>query len=349
MTEAHSMSSPSPAYPWLHAVLTLLILAGVGALSALLLRVEPAPRPLAAPLPSAVVFTLTPASALLIVPTTAPMLRTTTPVPNEPAARSPAPSSATPIPATVSPIPIEPAPPAPPIATAAPPVVGEPRANVPIVMYHYVRYVDRATDPLGFSLSVTPEQLAQQLDWLLAQGYTTVRMDRASACMFGADVCPVRSVALTFDDGYADAYSAALPALQARGMVATFYIITDRVGQPEYVSWEQLAALRDAGMEIGSHTLNHPDLRTLGPEQLAAEVGSSGQVLRERLGVPASSFCYPAGRYNAEVLAAVRAAGYLNATTTRADQDFSEPLALPRVRVFGEITLAQFAAALGAS
>jgi peptidoglycan/xylan/chitin deacetylase (PgdA/CDA1 family) len=208
----------------------------------------------------------------------------------------------------------------------------------PILMYHYIRAVDQAADPLGWELSVTPELFEQHMAALAQAGYSGVRMDLLARCIRGEPVCPPRPVALTFDDGYEDAFTAALPALQRYGFTATFYIVTEYVGQPGYMGWEQLAALRDAGMEIGSHSVSHPDLTTLDATELLRQVAGSRAELEARLGVRAVSFCYPAGRYSAAVLEAVRAAGYESATTTRWDNDYGDALALPRRRVAGGTT-----------
>ncbi len=218
------------------------------------------------------------------------------------------------------------------------PVPAGERRYIPILMYHYVRYVDRAADPLGFSLSVTPEQLDGQLAWLKAAGYETVRMDAVAACLHGSGPCPARGVALTFDDGYMDAYTTALPILQRHGFVATFYIVSGFVGQPGYMGWAELRALRDTGMELGAHSVTHPDLTTLGLEELRAQVGQSRAALTAELGQPVVSFCYPGGRFSDTVVAVTREAGYTSATTTIQDGPQSNPFTLPRLRISGDLT-----------
>ncbi|MGQ9928312.1 MAG: polysaccharide deacetylase family protein [Chloroflexaceae bacterium] len=232
-----------------------------------------------------------------------------------------------------------PMPPAPRGFTPAP--HGE-RPYVPILMYHYVRAVDRAADPLGFSLSVTPERLDAQLGWLKAAGYESVRMDALAACIRGDGPCPWRAVALTFDDGYADAFTTALPIVQRYGFVATFYVVSGFVGQAGYMGWEEIRALRDAGMEIGAHSISHPDLTGLGLEELRAQVGQSGALIAAEIGQPVVSFCYPGGRFSETVVAVTREAGYTSATTTIQDGPQSDPFTLPRLRISGDLTLEGF-------
>ena len=213
----------------------------------------------------------------------------------------------------------------------------------PILMYHYIRAVDQGSDPLGYELSVTPEDFSSQMTWLHEQGYIGMRMDGITRCMRGEAPCPARAIALTFDDGYADAYTDALPVLKRYGLLATFYIVSNFVGQPGYMTWEQVAALRDAGMEIGAHTVSHLDLTSLDWETAGFEIAQSKAELDRQLGISVTSFCYPTGLYNWTIEEQVRAAGYINATTTRWDNDTSDILALPRRRISGGTALDGFA------
>jgi peptidoglycan/xylan/chitin deacetylase (PgdA/CDA1 family) len=167
-------------------------------------------------------------------------------------------------------------------------------------------------------------------------------MDQLARCIAGAEQCPAHAVALTFDDGYEDAFSVVLPALQRRGMLATFYIVSGFVGQPGYVNWEQVRALHAAGMEIGSHTVAHPDLTTLAPDQLRYELAESKAQIEAAIGQPVLSFCYPAGRFNGDIAALVAELGYTNATTTLPDLPQGDLMLLPRLRVDGSYGSAEF-------
>jgi peptidoglycan/xylan/chitin deacetylase (PgdA/CDA1 family) len=228
----------------------------------------------------------------------------------------------------------------PPAAAQAVPLAAPP----PILMYHYIRTVDAGSDPLGYNLSVTPEDFDRQMAWLAEQGYHGVRMDTLTRCLGGEVACPANPVAITFDDGYEDAWSTALPILQRYGLTATFYIISSAVGQPGYMTWEQIAALRDAGMEIGAHTVNHYDLTSLDAGTASYEIAQSKSDLEARLNIRVASFCYPTGLYNWAIEEQVRAAGFASATTTRWDGDYSDIMALPRRRIAGGTALEGFAA-----
>jgi peptidoglycan/xylan/chitin deacetylase (PgdA/CDA1 family) len=230
----------------------------------------------------------------------------------------------------------------PPTIAAAPPTPAGPlqplAAPAPILMYHYVRTVDAGADPLGYELSVEPALFEEHLAWLANNGYTGIRLDLMLRCLRGEPVCPPRPVVITFDDGYADAYESALPALQRHGFTATFYIVSGFVGQPAYMSWDQLAQLRDAGMEIGAHTVDHQMLTRLDLPEMQRQIAQSRQDLEQTLGISVSSFCYPVGDYDATVVDQVRAAGYASAVTTRWDSNYADLLTLPRRRVAGGTT-----------
>ncbi|NTW97738.1 MAG: polysaccharide deacetylase family protein, partial [Oscillochloris sp.] len=238
-----------------------------------------------------------------------------------------------------------------PAAALPPPFATAPdgqRPYVPILMYHYVRTVDPGIDPLGYGLSVTPAQFAAQLDWLRRAGYDTVQMSALAGCARGESPCPARAVALTFDDGYMDAYSDALPLLQQYGATATFYIVSGFVGQEAYMGWDEIRALRSAGMEIGAHSISHIDLTTLSYYENVDQIARSGQEIAAQIGAPVRSFCYPAGQFNAEIATITRDAGYTSATTTVQEGAQDDLFALPRLRVYGDMSQAGFEATVAA-
>ncbi len=236
---------------------------------------------------------------------------------------------------TVAPRPIAPA------ATAVPPTpTPTPRGTtiIPILMYHYVRVVTDPKDTIGIGLSVKPELFAQQMQYLADNGYTTLTMQEVYDILVGRKSLPTRPIALTFDDGYRDFYTAAWPILQRHNFKATNYVITKFIGWDAYMTWPMLQELSDGGqVEIGAHTRSHVDLRTLSADKLQDEVLGSKAILETGLGRPVGAFCYPAGFYNAGVIAAVGRANYLTATTELpgAKQNIQNPYELPRIRVNG--------------
>ena len=232
-----------------------------------------------------------------------------------------------------------------PTATAAPPTpTPKPRGTtiIPILMYHYVRVVTDPKDTIGIGLSVKPPLFAQQMQYLADNGYTTLTMQEVYDILQGRKTLPTKPIALTFDDGYRDFYTAAWPVLQQHGFKATNYAITDFIGWDAYMTWAMLQELSAGGqVEIGAHSRSHADLRTLSADKLQDEVLGSKSILETGLGKPVNAFCYPAGFYNAAVSAAVGRAGYQTATTVQpgTQQNIQNQYELPRIRVNGPDSL----------
>lgn len=116
-------------------------------------------------------------------------------------------------------------------------------------------------------------------------------------------------VRLSFDDSNRSDVDVALPELVARGLTATFFVLAGRLDDPGHLGRDDLATLRDAGMAVGSHGLDHRNWRTLGDDELAAEVAGSQRVLADACpGAPIAATSIPFGAYDRRVLRAVRAA-----------------------------------------
>jgi peptidoglycan/xylan/chitin deacetylase (PgdA/CDA1 family) len=137
-------------------------------------------------------------------------------------------------------------------------------------------------------------------------------------------------VGITFDDGYEDFLSAALPTLERLGFSATVFVVAGMLGKEN--TWEHRGGPRlplrllDAngvreisqrGIEVGSHTVTHPRLPGLDPETLVHEISDSRQRLGELLGAPVEGFCYPYGNLDGPAIRAARRAGYLYAVGTK--------------------------------
>ena len=186
----------------------------------------------------------------------------------------------------------------------------ENRAAFPVVlMYHDIK-----TEPLN-TFDVTRDDFSAQLDWLREKGYRTLSMDEF---VFGVkkQSFPEKSVLITFDDGYEGICLHAAPELRKRNMRATFFIITETInkaleGYP-YISMKQLTELAaDPLFSIGSHTMRHPFLSRLSPQEQLEELTRSKTKLENLTGRPVLALAYPYGDYDASVIAALKESGYL--------------------------------------
>jgi peptidoglycan/xylan/chitin deacetylase (PgdA/CDA1 family) len=205
-------------------------------------------------------------------------------------------------------------------------------SKAPILMYHYVRTVDRTKDNLGYGLSVTPEDFAAQMAWLSENGFQTVKLN--DYCT--GSVTVAKPIILTFDDGYEDMYTNALPILQKYNFIGTFFIVNNFTGRNNYLTQDQINLMQSAGMELGSHTLDHKNLADLAEVQQKNEIENSQQA--------SPVFAYPTGNYNAITLKLVSKAGYSCAVTVNPgiSNTNSYLFQLPRLRISGGMSLDKF-------
>lgn len=198
--------------------------------------------------------------------------------------------------------------------------------------YHGVERVRDADDPTR--LCVAPEHLEAHIRLLTRLGY---RFVTASEVAEAGRMAP-RTAAITLDDGYRNWVSVALPLLQRLRVRATFYVcpglwdgrqpdVTGLAGR--LLGVREARTLSDAGMELGSHTLTHPDLRGLDDAALAHELTASRAALEALIGAPCRTFAYPFGLHDQRVERAVASAGYRLAWTWVPGH--WRPLAAPRL------------------
>lgn len=195
-----------------------------------------------------------------------------------------------------------------------------------ILAYHSV------SDDRPDSLAVRPADFERQIAWLHRRRYRSMTL---AQLVDGTAEKGDRVVAITFDDGYADNYTAAFPILKRYGFVATVFLVSDfvdtdmtleadaaevaRSGDPDpyrLLSWDQAGEMRDYGIEFGSHSCSHASLTALSSERRWEEVARSRTDIGARLGGEVRAFCYPKGDLDEETLGLVARAGYGCAVVT---------------------------------
>jgi peptidoglycan/xylan/chitin deacetylase (PgdA/CDA1 family) len=188
-----------------------------------------------------------------------------------------------------------------------------PRKGFTALMYHHIGIL---TDPAAeqYPFTISPEMFAKQLDFLKRNGYTPISLDDLlRAYQTGQSTC-AKPVMLTFDDGYADNYTALFPLLKQYRVPVLIFLITQRIGKEGYLTWEQVREMHQSGLvAFGSHTCTHRRLRSLSDEEIWQEITQSKKILEEQLNCPILSFCYPfgAGGFDKRVRPKVLQAGYL--------------------------------------
>jgi len=199
-------------------------------------------------------------------------------------------------------------------------------------------------------LTVKPSLFEQQLATLRRHGWRSGGAADLEALATGSPL-PGPTAFLTFDDGYADNYTTALPLLREHGLIAMFFLLPEHLDgsafewpevaedqrrHPETMrslTWEQVETMAEAGMEFGSHSVTHSHLPELGDEELRQELLDSRRTIAGRLG-SCTTLAYPFGHWDSRVAAAAKAAGYSFAfTLPRAHQGAATPWSIPRISV----------------
>jgi peptidoglycan/xylan/chitin deacetylase (PgdA/CDA1 family) len=202
---------------------------------------------------------------------------------------------------------------------------------VPILMYHVVGPTPPGAAIPG--LYVSSEDFAKQLHWLADHGYHPVTLRAVSLFWRGRGPLPSKPIVLTFDDGFREQFTIAAPLLEQRGWPAVLNLEYAQLVH-EDLTGPMIRQLLAHGWELASHSLTHPDLTTVDARRLRREVALSRRLLQRRFGVRVDFFCYPDGSFDARVVRAVRAAGYLGATTIRPGLARpAQPFTLARIRV----------------
>jgi peptidoglycan/xylan/chitin deacetylase (PgdA/CDA1 family) len=209
-------------------------------------------------------------------------------------------------------------------------------AAVPILMYHVI-----APPPAGApypGLYVPSAEFAAEMRALAHAGYHAVTLDQVRRAWLGQARLPARPIVLSFDNGYRTQYTKALPVLRRLGWVGVENIQLSGLPPSQGgLSTREVRGLLAAGWELDTQGWSHADLITLDAAQLHYQVAVARQVLRRTYRVPVHWFCYPSGHYDPTVVAAVKSAGYVGATTVvpgwaRPADDLYR---LPRIRVLG--------------
>jgi len=216
-------------------------------------------------------------------------------------------------------------------------------------MYHYIRINPDPRDKTGFALSVTPAAFHAQMDYLARNHFHVIPLSQAVAAIRNHGPLPSRPAVLTFDDGYADFYTTAVPEMQRYGFTATDYVIPGRLGRSSFMTWSQVIAADRLGFTLAAHTMNHVALASYPTPRALWEMSESKRQLQEVLGHPVTEFAYPYGSFNGYLAGRARAMGFESAASTISGS-WHQPgdlWSLHRQRVSGSTSLAGFAQLVG--
>ena len=182
--------------------------------------------------------------------------------------------------------------------------------KIPILMYHEVSEAPernkrtRSTNP---AYSVSLEQFREQMEYLDENGYQTLSLNQVIDAKVSLNH---KTVALTFDDGFANNYTNAFPILKKFELTATIFVVTNFVGNHNYMDWNQLREMNKEGISIQSHTASHMPLSVLKTNEIMYELDSSKKEIEDHLGSAVNFLSVPHGMINHKVIDTARAVGY---------------------------------------
>jgi len=199
----------------------------------------------------------------------------------------------------------------------------KPAKKLIFLMYHYVEINENKDDFKRDSLNTLPFIFEQQMITLKNAGYKFIHPSEIYE--FLRDESDQKYVVVSFDDGYRTFYSYTYPIIKKHGIKSVNYIIYNFIGRQNNMDAYMIEQLiKDGLVEIGSHTLNHPDITSISEEQLKSEIIESKNLLEKRFNTKVTSFCYPYGYYNEKAFPFVKDAGYTTAVTTKEGSKVSE-------------------------
>lgn len=210
--------------------------------------------------------------------------------------------------------------------------------GIPVLYYHSVK------ESADNEVTITPEMLRAELKYIYDQGYVTLTMSQLKAYILNNSPIPEKSILITFDDGYMDNYYNAFPILKEFNMVATIFCITSELDGSYYLSKEAIKEMSTYGIDIQSHTVNHPHLNKMTYDKQLLELTESKKTLEAITGKEIDSIAYPFGDFNSDSVKAAKEAGYtLGFTTKRGLSDRSDnPLTLDRIYISSKYDMTTF-------
>jgi peptidoglycan/xylan/chitin deacetylase (PgdA/CDA1 family) len=229
------------------------------------------------------------------------------------------------------------------------PLPSGPLTYVPILLYHYIRINPNPRDRVGFSLSTPPAMFAAQMQYLADHGFHVMSLHDAVVAIKMHRALPARPVVLTFDDGYADFFTTAIPVMRRHGFTATDFVISGWMGRASFMTPSQVVAADQMGFTIGAHTVDHVALAWLSPARATWEIRTSKVMLETLLGHPVLDFAYPYGSFNPFDVSDAQKVGFECAVSTLYGRLHSaaQLYELSRVRMGGGVPLSYFAGVVG--
>lgn len=211
--------------------------------------------------------------------------------------------------------------------------------EIVILTYHSV-------DSISDFHAVDPKEFRRQIEYLRLN-YTIVSLDEIVDFVKERRNLPRKSVAITFDDGHHDCYLNVLPYFRKNKLSATIFVITGSIGRVHGLTWGEIKEMGKNNIEIGAHTVTHPNLRELSLQDAENEILGSKKEIEKHTKENVNYFSYPFGGYTPQIVDIVRSSGFKaglgGVGTVRKER---EVLVLNRIQVDSSVSFMLFKARL---
>lgn len=206
--------------------------------------------------------------------------------------------------------------------------------GIPVLNYHQINDKDHN------ALTVPVADFEREMAYLKADGYTSITPEQLSDHLKYGKPLPEKPVMITFDDGYRDNYTNAFPILQKYGFTASIFLVSDFMNRfDNYLTWEQVQEMSEAGINMESHTLSHVELAGLSHDELYKQL-IGGKLATEWKTLKFVKYmAYPCGNMDVAAMTAVKDCGYEGGFTVRYDlvHPWDDAYEMPRVPIFGNV------------
>jgi peptidoglycan/xylan/chitin deacetylase (PgdA/CDA1 family) len=216
--------------------------------------------------------------------------------------------------------------------------LGKGSVQVPVLMYHSV------DDSIPGIYSFKAAAFDQQMKFLKDAGYTALSFQKYRDIITGKASAPEKPVLITFDDGFLNNYTIAMPILQKYDFPATFFIISNLIGAENRVSAAQIKEMHAKGFDIGNHALNHEFLPDYSYDQQYAILKEAKQKLEAAVGDKIYSFGIPYGALNTDTIGVLDRLDYEMAFSSYdgVSSNLDNPLTIRRLFISGDYSFEQF-------
>lgn len=214
--------------------------------------------------------------------------------------------------------------------------------RIPVLMYHEVTSageLNKAVRKTNPAYCVTGDSFYRQMEHLSSVGFRSLTLDE----LLDKDEYG-KGVVITFDDGWDNNHSVAWPILAGLELSATIFLVSGFIGQPGYLSWEQVREMAEGGISIQSHTVSHRPLGLLADDEIKRELENSKKTIEDRIGRVVHHISMPQGVFDSRVINLAARVGYRSVSTSEPGlrHRAGNPAVISRINVSAKYDLATF-------